>query len=111
MGMALQDLIEIVRETPQQLADFLERDDIRELLAATAGTAGTETQTDTMEAANADTEPMVEVAVAEAMIVQAFKIGDERVAREVAAINARSARIHEDGVLISKLLRSEGDKV
>ena len=34
-----QNFIDVMRETPQQLADFLERDDNRALLAASAGTA------------------------------------------------------------------------
>ena len=39
-------------------------------------------------AADADVEPMVEVAVAEAMVAEAINIGDERVAREEAARHA-----------------------
>lgn len=84
-----QNFIDVMRETPQQLADFLERDDNRALLAASAGTAHVKTQTDT---ADADVEPMVEAGVAEAMVAEAIQIGDELVAREVAARHAAEER-------------------
>ena len=59
---------------------------------ATAGTANAEVQADIVDAADADVEPVVEVAVAETMVAEAFQIGDERVAREVAARHAAEER-------------------
>jgi hypothetical protein len=46
-------------------------------------------------AAGAEVEPMVEVAVAEALVAEAFKIGDERVAQEAARHAAEELAAHE----------------
>ena len=73
-----------------QLADLI--DSRRALIEATAGTANAEVQADIVDAADADVEPVVEVAVAETMVAEAFQIGDERVAREVAARHAAEER-------------------
>ena len=64
------------------MADLI--DSRRGLLAPSTGKVHVETPADIVKAADADSEPMVEVAVAEAMLAEAFQIGDERVAREVA---------------------------
>ena len=68
--------VEVLRKMPGQLADFLVQDDMRALLAASVDGAHS-AQTGIVEAADADVEPMVEVAVAEAMIADAFQLGDK----------------------------------
>ena len=44
------NFVEVLRQMPGQLADFLEQDDMRALLAASVGTAHMETQTGSVEA-------------------------------------------------------------
>ena len=81
-------LVEHLRTDPDARATLIDSDYTHALLATTAVVADVETQANIVEPADADAEPVVEVAVAEVMITEAFQIGEERLAREVAARHA-----------------------